>query len=71
MKLLKDGKKVIANNLRGLSMPINGMYVTYGTSKETLAPDADYDYFNDRSGALKMRSSASSRNRASTAARIF
>ena len=45
MRLLKDGKKVIANNLRGLSMPINGMYVTYGTSKESLAPDADYDYF--------------------------
>ena len=45
MKLLKDGKRVIANNLRGLSTPINGMYVTYGPSKETISPDADYNYF--------------------------
>jgi len=45
MKLLKDGKRVIANNLRGLSMPINGMYVTYGPSKEAAPPEADYNYF--------------------------
>lgn len=46
MKLLKDGKLVIANNLRGLSMPINGMYVTYGPAKEATAPDADLNYFS-------------------------
>ena len=49
MKLLKDGKTVIANNLRGLSMPINGMYVAYGISKESAAPEADYNYFKSLS----------------------
>ena len=50
MKLLKDGKRVIANNLRGLSMPINGMYVTYGPAKETVAPEADASYFQSLAG---------------------
>lgn len=47
MKLLKDGKLVIANNLRGLNTPINGMYVAYGPAKEAEAPDADINYFNN------------------------
>lgn len=46
MKLLKDGKKVIASNLCGIHIPINGMYVTYGTQKAGNAPDADYNYFS-------------------------
>lgn len=45
MKLLKDGKRVIASNLCGIHIPINGMYVTYGTAPTTLEPDADINYF--------------------------
>lgn len=45
MKLLKDGKRVIANALRGLCTPINGMYVTYGRAKEATPPNADLSYF--------------------------
>lgn len=48
MKLLKDGKKVIASNLCGIHIPINGMYVTYGPSSSiAAAPDADYNYFSN------------------------
>lgn len=46
MKLLKDGKRVIASNLCGIHIPINGMYVTYGTAPVTAAPDADLSYFS-------------------------
>ena len=46
MKLLKDGKKVIASNLCGIHIPINGMYVTYGTQKAGNAPEADSAYFS-------------------------
>lgn len=46
MKLLKDGKKVLASNLCGIHIPINGMYVTYGKSRTTVAPDADSAYFS-------------------------
>ena len=46
MKLLKDGKKVIASNLCGIHIPINGRYVTYGTQKAGNAPDADVSYFS-------------------------
>lgn len=46
MKLLKDGKRVIASNLCGIHIPINGMYVTYGTQKAGNAPDADAAYFS-------------------------
>jgi hypothetical protein len=45
MKLLKDGKHVIASNLCGIQIPINGMYVTYGTSPEKMPPDANPGYF--------------------------
>lgn len=45
MKLLKDGKRVIASNLCGIHIPINGMYVTYARQKATIAPDADATYF--------------------------
>ena len=45
MNLLKDGKKVIASNLCGIHIPINGMYVTYGTTPEKAAPQADINYF--------------------------
>lgn len=49
MKLLKDGKKVIASNLCGIHIPINGMYVTYGAQKAGNAPDADTTYFSSLS----------------------
>ena len=45
MKLLKDGKQVIASNLCGIHIPINGMYVTYGPVAEKAAPEADPQYF--------------------------
>lgn len=47
MRLLKDGKKVIASNLCGLHIPINGMYVTYGPASAawTSPPEADYNFF--------------------------
>ena len=45
MRLLKDGKQVLASNLCGIHLPINGMYVTYGTQVEKAAPDADRNYF--------------------------
>ena len=45
MNLLKDGKKVIASNLCGIHIPINGMYVTYGTTPEKAAPKSDINYF--------------------------
>lgn len=45
MKLLKDGKKVIASNLCGIHIPINGMYVVYGMAPEAAAPNADPSYF--------------------------
>lgn len=44
MKLLKDGKSVIASNLCGIHIPINGMYVIYNTMTEAAAPDADSSY---------------------------
>lgn len=47
MNLLKDGKKVIASNLCGIHMPINGMYVTYGTAAAKVPPLADADYFTN------------------------
>ena len=46
MNLLKDGKKVIASNLCGIHIPINGMYITYGVAPETVAPKSDINYFN-------------------------
>ena len=46
MKLLKDGKKVIASNLCGIHIPINGMYVTYAKKRTTVAPDANASYFS-------------------------
>ncbi len=46
MKLLKDGKRVIASNLCGIHIPINGMYVTYARQRTTVAPDADAAYFS-------------------------
>lgn len=46
MRLLKDGKHVIASNLCGIHIPINGMYVAYGPHSEIDAPDADQSYFN-------------------------
>lgn len=46
MKLLKDGKKVIASNLCDIHIPINGMYVTYARKRTTVAPDADASYFS-------------------------
>ena len=46
MKLLKDGKRVIASNLCGIHVPINGMYVTYARQRTTVAPDADAAYFS-------------------------
>lgn len=45
MKLLKDGKRVIASNLCGIHIPINGMYVVYNTIPEAAAPNADASYF--------------------------
>ena len=45
MKLLKDGKRVIASNLCGIHIPINGMYVVYNTVPEADAPNADSSYF--------------------------
>lgn len=45
MNLLKDGKKVIASNLCGIHIPINGMYVTYGLTPAKTAPEADANYF--------------------------
>ena len=45
MKLLKDGKRVIASNLCGIHIPINGMYVTYARQRTTVAPEADAAYF--------------------------
>ena len=45
MKLLKDGKHVIASNLCGIHIPVNGMYVAYGTAPEAAAPNADASYF--------------------------
>ena len=50
MNLLKDGKKVIASNLCGIHIPINGMYVTYGTVPASSAPDADSEYFTKLKG---------------------
>lgn len=47
MKLLKNGKEVIALNLCGVKRPLNGMYVTYGLAPELEAPDADYTYFQN------------------------
>lgn len=46
MRLLKDGKQVIASNLCGIHIPINGMYVAYSLEQEFFEPDADYSYFN-------------------------
>lgn len=46
MKLLKDGKRVIASNLCGIHIPINGMYLSYGPAPEAAPPDADYSYFS-------------------------
>ena len=46
MRLLKDGKRVIASNLCGIHIPINGMYVAYGMSPEAAAPNADPSYFS-------------------------
>ena len=46
MKLLKDGKRVIASNLCGIHIPINGMYVTYARQRTTVAPEADAAYFS-------------------------
>ena len=46
MKLLKDGKRVIASNLCGIHVPINGMYLAFGTVPEAAAPEADYSYFS-------------------------
>ena len=45
MNLLKDGKYVIASNLCGIHVPINGMYVTYGTTTENVAPNSTPTYF--------------------------
>ena len=45
MNLLKDGKYVIASNLCGIHIPINGMYVTYGTTTENVAPASTPEYF--------------------------
>lgn len=45
MNLLKDGKRVIASNLCGIHIPINGIYVTYGTTPEKSAPNSDQEYF--------------------------
>lgn len=47
MNLLKDGKNVIASNLCGIHIPINGMYVTYGKTPAKKAPDADSNYFTE------------------------
>ena len=46
MRLLKDGKRVIASNLCGIHVPINGMYLAFGPAEEAAAPDADYSYFS-------------------------
>lgn len=46
MKTLKDGKHVIASNLCGIHIPINGMYITYGPVPEGAAPNADASYFS-------------------------
>ena len=51
MKLLKDGKRVIASNLCGIHIPINGMYLVYGPEPEAAAPCADYSYFSHLSRA--------------------
>ena len=49
MNLLKDGKRVIANNLCGIHVPIDGMYVTYGTAPAKVAPDSNPEYFTNLS----------------------
>jgi len=46
MNLLKDGKHVIASNLCGIHIPINGMYITYGVATENIAPKADPAFFS-------------------------
>ena len=46
MNLLKDGKRVIASNLCGIHIPINGMYITYGTTTENVAPASTAEYFS-------------------------
>lgn len=46
MNLLKDGKRVIASNLCGIHIPINGMYVTYGIEPEVTAPASTPAYFS-------------------------
>jgi hypothetical protein len=47
VKLLKDGKFILANNIKDGSCLINGMYVAYGPSKSDAEPDADLDYFKE------------------------
>ena len=47
MKLLKDGKSVIAMNLSGVQKPLNGMYITYGLVPDAEPPDADFTYFQN------------------------
>lgn len=47
MNLLKDGKNVIASNLCGIHIPINGMYVTYGKAPVKKAPDSNSAYFTE------------------------
>ena len=63
-KLLNEGREVIARNLAGEHIPINGAYIAYGPKAETSAPDSSAEYFRqlaDTPGCGYMRVRVSSK----------